>query len=151
MNSFGDELTMNNEEKERSITSLFEIAASLERKWANEWNTHNDMGLSKTHILLLDILDSNGPTRPSDLAEKLHVTTGGVTVLTSKLIKAGSIKKTKNEADRRAFHLEITEEGTTQLEHAYDHIDRMVHRMFGMLSEEEVESLRNIFSKLLLG
>lgn len=51
------------------------------------------MGLSKTHILLLDLLESNGPVRPSDLAEKLHVTTGGVTVLTTKLINAGYIKK----------------------------------------------------------
>ncbi|GEK32788.1 MarR family winged helix-turn-helix transcriptional regulator [Kurthia sibirica] len=142
---------MNNEGKERSITSLFEIAASLERKWANEWNSHNNIGLSKTHILLLDLLDSNGPTRPSELAEKLHVTTGGVTVLTTKLIKAGAIQKTKNEADRRAFQLAITEEGAKQLEHAYDHIDHMVHRMFGMLSEEELESLRKIFAKLLLG
>lgn len=142
---------MNNEGKERSITSLFEIAASLERKWANEWNSHNSIGLSKTHILLLDILNNDGPTRPSELAERLHVTTGGVTVLTTKLIKAGAIQKTKNEADRRAFQLAITDEGSKQLEHAYDHIDHMVHRMFGMLSEEEVNSLRKIFTKLLLG
>ena len=70
------------------ITALFEVAAAIERKWANEWNSHNNLGLSKTHILLLDLLDSKGPLRPSDLAETLHVTTGGVTVLTSKLLKA---------------------------------------------------------------
>lgn len=142
---------MNKENKEHSISSLFEIAAALERKWANEWNSHNNIGFSKTHILLLDILETNGPVRPSDLAEKLHVTTGGVTVLTTKLINAGYIKKTKNESDRRAYQLEITEDGITQLDLAYEHIDLMVHRMFGMLSEEEVDSLRKIFTKLLLG
>lgn len=142
---------MNEEKKEHSISSLFEIAASLERKWANEWNSHNSIGFSKTHILLLDILESNGPARPSDLAEQLHVTTGGITVLTTKLIKAGYIKKTKNESDRRAYQLEITDDGLSQLDMAYEHIDVMVHRMFGMLSEEEVETLRKIFSKLLLG
>lgn len=142
---------INDEKKEHSISSLFEIAAAIERKWANEWNSHNSIGFSKTHILLLDILDSSGPVRPSDLAEKLHVTTGGVTVLTTKLIKAGYIKKTKNESDRRAYQLEITDEGLAQLDTAYEHIDEMVHRMFGMLTESEVETLQRIFSKLLLG
>lgn len=142
---------INNENKEHSISSLFEIAAAIERKWANEWNSHNSIGFSKTHILLLDLLNTHGPVRPSVLAEKLHVTTGGVTVLTTKLINAGYIKKTKNESDRRAYQLEITEEGLSQLDGAYEHIDQMVHRMFGMLSEDEVETLRKIFSKLLLG
>lgn len=142
---------MNNKEKEHSISSLFEIAAALERKWANEWNSHNNMGLSKTHILLLDLLESNGPVRPSDLAEKLHVTTGGVTVLTTKLINAGYIKKTKNAADRRVYQIEITDEGIELLDNAYAHIELMVQRMFGMLTEDEVDTLRKIFSKLLLG
>mgnify|MGYP000941341309 CR=1 FL=1 len=50
-----------NEGRRESITSLFEVVSSLERKWANEWNSHNTMGLSKTHIFILDILESEGP------------------------------------------------------------------------------------------
>ena len=128
---------------------LFEVATAIERKWANEWNSHNNLGLSKTHILLLDLLDSKGPLRPSDLAETLHVTTGGVTVLTSKLIKAEYIKKQQNPSDRRASQLEITDAGKALLEDAYDHIEALVNRMFGMLTPEEIKTLQVIFIKCL--
>ncbi|WP_029497733.1 MarR family winged helix-turn-helix transcriptional regulator [Kurthia huakuii] len=131
------------------ITALFEVAAAIERKWANEWNSHNNLGLSKTHILLLDLLDSKGPLRPSDLAETLHVTTGGVTVLTSKLLKAEYIKKTQNQSDRRASQLEITAEGKQLLEEAYEHIETLVNRMFGMLTADELKTLQVIFMKCL--
>lgn len=131
------------------ITALFEVAAAIERKWANEWNSHNNLGLSKTHILLLDLLDSKGPLRPSDLAETLHVTTGGVTVLTSKLLKAEYIKKTQNQSDRRASQLEITAEGKQLLEEAYGHIEALVNRMFGMLTADELKTLQVIFMKCL--
>lgn len=131
------------------ITALFEVAAAIERKWANEWNSHNNLGLSKTHILLLDLLDSKGPLRPSDLAETLHVTTGGVTVLTSKLLKAEYIKKTQNQSDRRASQLEITAEGKKLLEEAYEHIEALVNRMFGMLTADELKTLQVIFMKCL--
>lgn len=140
-----------NETRRESITSLFEIVSSVERKWANEWNSHNAMGLSKTHIFILDLLETEGPMRPSSLAERLHVTTGGVTVLTTKLIKAGYITKTKNATDRRASQLEITDAGQSLLETAHEHIMNIVDRMFGMLTEEEIHSLRTIFSKCLLG
>lgn len=131
------------------ITALFEVAAAIERKWANEWNSHNNLGLSKTHILLLDLLDSKGPLRPSDLAETLHVTTGGVTVLTSKLLKAEYIKKTQNQSDRRASQLEITAEGKQLLEEAYEHIEALVMKMFGMLTADELKTLQVIFMKCL--
>lgn len=135
--------------RNNGITALFEVATAIERKWANEWNSHNNLGLSKTHILLLDLLDSKGPLRPSDLAETLHVTTGGVTVLTSKLIKAEYIKKQQNPSDRRASQLEITDAGKALLEDAYEHIEALVNRMFGMLTPEEIKTLQVIFIKCL--
>lgn len=140
-----------NEARRESITSLFEVVSSLERKWANEWNSHNTIGLSKTHIFILKLLESEGPMRPSSLAEKLHVTTGGVTVLTTKLLKAGYINKTQNPTDRRASQLEITDTGHELLEAALEHIKSIVDRMFGMLTEDEIHSLRSIFSKCLIG
>lgn len=145
------EMKIMNEKRRESITSLFEIVSSLERKWANEWNSQNSIGLSKSHIFILDLLDAEGPLRPSTLAEKLHVTSGGVTVLTTKLIKAGYIIKTQNTTDRRASQLEITETGHQLLETAHNHITAIVNRMFGMLTEEEIHSLRKIFAKCLLG
>ncbi|MEQ6357195.1 MarR family transcriptional regulator [Lysinibacillus sp. M3] len=137
------------QEKQIAITSLFEVVSSIERKWANEWNNHNVLGFSKSHILILDYLSQEGPKRPSAIADRLKVTTGGVTVLTTKLINAGFIEKTQHATDRRASQLKITADGEDILEESRQQVNELIQNMFGMLSAEEVQTLRNIFSKLL--
>ena len=138
------------QEKQQAISSLFEVVSSIERKWANEWNNHNVLGFSKSHILILDYLSQEGPKRPSAIADRLKVTTGGVTVLTSKLINAGFIEKTQHATDRRAFQLKITPDGEEILEEARQQVSEIINNMFGMLSAEEVQTLRDIFAKCLL-
>lgn len=138
------------QEKQQAISSLFEVVFSIERKWANEWNNHNVLGFSKSHILILDYLSQEGPKRPSAIADRLKVTTGGVTVLTTKLINAGFIEKTQHATDRRASQLKITPDGEKVLEQSRQQVSEIINNMFGMLSAEEVQTLRDIFAKCLL-
>lgn len=133
--------------KREQLNSLFEVMTALERKVANEWNSHNELGFSKSHILILDFLATEGPKRPSAIADHLKVTTGGVTVLTTKLIKGGFIEKTPNETDRRASQIHITDAGLDILQKSRDHIDMLLNHLFGMLTDEEVDTLKTIFLK----
>lgn len=138
------------QEKQKAISSLFEVVSSIERKWANEWNNHNVLGFSKSHILILDYLSQEGPKRPSAIADRLKVTTGGVTVLTTKLINAGFIEKTQHATDRRVSQLKITSDGEEILEKSRQQVSEIINNMFGMLTAEEVQTLRDIFAKCLL-
>ena len=133
--------------RRENLAALFEAMSALERKVANEWNSHNELGFSKSHILILEYLANEGPKRPSAIADRLKVTTGGVTVLTTKLLKAGLIGKTQNENDRRATQISITTEGLEVLEQSRKQIDTLINHLFGMLTEEEIETLRTIFNK----
>lgn len=136
-----------NEEKREQLAALFETMSSLERKIANQWNSHDSLGFSKSHILILAFLHTEGPKRPSAIAEKLKVTTGGVTVLTTKLLKAGLIEKTQNETDRRASQIHITEEGIDVLESSKQQVDTLFENIFGMLNEDELKTLTQLFEK----
>ena len=136
-----------NEQKREQISALFETLTSLERKIANQWNSHDLLGYSKSHILILAFLHTEGPKRPSAIAEKLKVTTGGVTVLTSKLLKAGLIEKTQNETDRRASQIHITEAGIQMLAQSKKQVDVVFESLFGMLDEDELKTLTQIFAK----
>ena len=136
-----------NEQKREQLTALFETMSSLERKIANQWNSHDLLGFSKSHILILAFLHTEGPKRPSAIAEKLKVTTGGVTVLTTKLLKAGLIEKTQHETDRRASQIHITEEGIDVLESSKQQVDTLFEYIFGMLNEDELKTLTQLFEK----
>lgn len=136
-----------NEQKREQISAFFETMSSLERKIANQWNSHDQLGFSKSHIFILAFLHTEGPKRPSAIAEKLKVTTGGVTVLTAKLLKAGLIEKTQHETDRRASQIHITETGIEILEQSKKQIDMVFENLFGMLDEDELKTLTQIFAK----
>lgn len=136
-----------NEQKRELISALFETLTSLERKIANQWNSHDLLGFSKSHILILAFLHTEGPKRPSAIAEKLKVTTGGVTVLTTKLLKAGLIEKTQNATDRRASQIHITEAGIEMLAQSKKQVDVVFESLFGMLDEDELKTLTKIFEK----
>lgn len=134
--------------RREQIASLFEVMAELERQMANKWNFHNDLGFSKSHILLLTYLDEEGPKRPSAIAERLKVTTGGVTVLTTKLLKGGFIEKVQSEADKRSAQIHITEEGKEILEKCRKQVEKMFDDTFNMLTSEEIDTLHLIFKKM---
>ena len=142
-------MTILNEQRQKSLLHLFESISALERQVANEWNSRNELGFSKSHIQILDLLATEGPKRPSAIAEKLQVTTGGVTVLTTKLLKSGYIEKTQNTVDRRAAQITITKDGLQVLQSSKSHIDALTEDIFGNLSTDEIETLHTLFKKCL--
>lgn len=53
----------------------------------------------------------NGPMRPGELAEALHITTGGSTKIVSRLEEGGVVSKEPEGDDGRAVVVSLTEEG----------------------------------------
>ena len=141
-------MRMMDQKHREQLKSLFEMMAELERKMANEWNSRNNLGFSKSHILLLTFLEEEGPKRPSAIAERLKVTTGGVTVLTTKLIKGGFIERIQSESDKRSAQIHITNDGKEILKQSRLHVETMFNDMFSMLSSEEIDTLKSIFKKM---
>lgn len=135
--------------KQEYILELYQNVEILERKWIKDWNQNNQVGLSKSHIKILGILAVNGSQRPSKLAEDLNITTGGITVLTNKLLDEGYIRRTEGERDRRVVNLEITSLGEDLFSAAQQEINRLAEKMFGNLTLEEIQTLAALFRKLL--
>ena len=135
------------EQRKKSLSNLFQSISALERTAANGWNSRNSLGISKSHIQILQLLATEGPVRPSFIADKLQVTSGGVTVLTTKLIKSGYIERTQHEMDKRAAQITITEEGLNVLSASKRQIASFTEHLFGDLTTEEIEILHKLFMK----
>ena len=65
-------------------------------------------GLNRTDMRALDILGSNGPLAPTDLARLLGFTTGGVTSVLDRLERAGYVRRRPAPGDRRRQVVETT-------------------------------------------
>jgi len=70
-----------------------------------------DTGVTPTQMHALEILGSHTALRMKELAERMGVTTGTLTVLADRLEKAGLIRRKPHEEDRRSILVELTERG----------------------------------------
>jgi DNA-binding MarR family transcriptional regulator len=116
--------------------------------WEAEWVRLNKSGLSSSQALMLIILKKNGPQQAKDLMELLAITSGGVTVISEKLIRMGFIRKVKKAQDRRAHYLEITAEGLEIYPVIMEEWNKVMDLVFSVLSDVEVAILSQLFAKL---
>jgi DNA-binding MarR family transcriptional regulator len=75
-------------------------------------------GITLPQMHTLEILGSSGNLRMKELAEKMGVTTGSLTVLVDRLVRARLVERKPNELDRRSIQVGLTPEGR---KHFIDH------------------------------
>lgn len=84
----------------------------------------------------------------SDLSRMLLVSNGNATTVVDRLEKDGLVRRTPSEADRRAIFVSLTAEGLAMFEsYAADH-EAEVNRIFGHLSEQELDVLNDILKRM---
>jgi DNA-binding MarR family transcriptional regulator len=75
-----------------------------------------DNGFSLPQVHIVEILGLNGPMRMKELAAKIGVTTGTLTVQIDKMVKAGLVLRRAHETDRRSILVELTDPGQVMFE-----------------------------------
>jgi DNA-binding MarR family transcriptional regulator len=130
------------------LTSYTEKFIIHRRMWEAEWVRLNKSGLSSSQALMLIILNKNGPQQAKDLIGLLAFSSGGITVISEKLIKMGFIRKVKIMQDRRAHFLEITAEGLEIYPVVMEEWNNVMDQVFSVLSDVEVAILAQLFAKL---
>jgi DNA-binding MarR family transcriptional regulator len=73
------------------------------------------IGLSASSLSVLSHLDTVGPQRVTDLADREGITQPGVTTLVNRLAQAGLVTKSADPTDRRAVLVGITPLGTERI------------------------------------
>lgn len=97
---------------------------------------------------ILDALAERGVCTQNELAKTLNVSPASVAVSLRRMQKSGLIEKEADAEDLRRNFVRLTEKGKAQ--HAYIHkcfaeIDRKLYAGF---TEEDMETLRNMLSRL---
>jgi DNA-binding MarR family transcriptional regulator len=66
------------------------------------------MGLNRTDLRCLDVLDQRGPLTAGQLAGAMHLSSGAITTLVDRLERAGYARRVRDTADRRRVVVELT-------------------------------------------
>ncbi|QUI22559.1 MarR family transcriptional regulator [Vallitalea pronyensis] len=83
-----------------------------------------------------------------ELADIMYVSKASVTKAIKKLLTIGLIKRIKNEDDHRHYGLFVSEKGTELTKQFHDYEARLAQVMFKNISQEEIETLNSIITRM---
>jgi len=104
--------------------------------------------LSNSQMDILMVIDFFGPQNTKQLAERLRITSSGVSQLVDFLFKDGFLTRTEDENDRRMIRLELTKKADHLLDKAKKM--RMEHGqfLFSGLNDNELVQMEKIQRKM---
>lgn len=106
------------------LTELNNLITEFYDKMSSwELSVVKETGYSLAQIHTLEVLGSHGAMRMKELANRLSITTGTLTVQVEKLVQAGLIERQSLEGDRRSIVVDLTDQGqSVYCEHNALHI-----------------------------
>ncbi len=108
-----------------------------------------DCAITLPQMHTLEILGQQSPLRMKELAAKMGVTTGTLTVGVDRLEKQGLVSRIPHDTDRRSILVALTESGRElYLEHHAHHL-HLTRELHAVLTPEETGQLHAILPKLI--
>jgi DNA-binding MarR family transcriptional regulator len=106
------------ENAERLLLQFARFGSEVTRSMAAATNEPDFV--TNAPLLVLCLLDLDGPTRPGAIAEVVGLTSGGTTKLLDRMEGAGLLHRTYGaiHTDHRGVQVELTARGRTLLRHA---------------------------------
>jgi DNA-binding MarR family transcriptional regulator len=93
------------EKLNHSIIEFYDKLSSWEQSVVRD----KHYSLAQTHTI--EVLGSHGAMRMMELAGRLGITTGTLTVQVDKLVNAGFIERRPHQSDRRSIVVDLTDAG----------------------------------------
>lgn len=123
------------------IVEFFEKLSTWEEKIVK------DTGLSLPNMHTIEILGIFGELRMKELASKIGVTTGTLTITIDKLEKKGLVKRVPNPSDRRSYLITLTNEGlTVHKEHTLAH-NEMTNKCLKDFSDKDKQTFLELLNR----
>lgn len=107
-----------------------------------------DSPITLAQMHTLEILGQQSPLRMKELAAKMGVSTGTLTVTVDRLEKQGLVARIPHETDRRSILVGLTETGRAMCHEHHGHHLNLTRDLSAALTPEETEHFRTILSKL---
>lgn len=108
-----------------------------------------ESGLSPAQMHTVEIIGHNQDMRMKELAERLGVTTGTLTVGVDKLEKLGLVERKPHENDRRSWLIVLTAAGKEMYEQHHTYHQQFTNEISQDLTLEQIELFTTYFKSIL--
>lgn len=125
------------------------IVEFYERLSSWEDSVVRDSGLTPAQAHTIEMVGHSGAIKMKDLAEKIGITTGTLSVAVDRLEKKHLLRRIPHHTDRRSFLIELTPEGEACFrEHHAFHL-KMTREIISGLTPFEQKTFADVIEKIL--
>ncbi len=105
-------------------------------------------GLSPPQMHTLEIIGHHERLRMKDLAEKMGITTGTLTVMVDRLEKGGLVVRQPHPTDRRSYVIVLTDMGRDHFHEHHQLHCLLTKELTASLDEDELTNLKHYLGRL---
>ena len=102
------------------------------------------LGLNRTDLRVIDIVEREGRLTAGQVAERTGLTTGAVTTVIDRLEEAGYARRVRDTEDRRRVFVEVTDETRRLGDTFYKEHAALGDSFYKRYSEAEIELLLSV-------
>jgi DNA-binding MarR family transcriptional regulator len=125
----------------RNIVEFYEKLSS----WEHEVVRGSDLTPNQMHAI--EIIGHERSLRMKELAERLGVTTGTLTVTVDRLEQKGLIERQPHETDRRSYRVILTPSGQKHFAKHHEFHLKLTEEIASVLTPDELESFNSVLGK----
>lgn len=103
--------------------------------------------LSPAQMRTIGVIGRNKNLRMKDIAEKMELTTGTVTVMIDRLQDMGLVERCRNDLDRRSYKIVLSEKGEAYFKEHSEKQREKIKKIASRLTEVEQELFTDILAK----
>lgn len=96
--------------------------------------------LTAPQLRTICVIGRNENIRMKDIADRMELTTGTVTVMIDRLQKMGLVERCRNESDRRSYRILLSEKGRDYYDEHRKRQRELVRKLGGKISDSERET-----------
>jgi DNA-binding MarR family transcriptional regulator len=120
---------------------MYEVRASQAATDRFDQAVADAVGMNRTDMRCVDILDREGRLTAGELAAQVGLTTGAVTTLVDRLEKAGMARRVRDSEDRRRVYVELTDAARESGGRFYAEHAALAETLYERYTEKEIELL----------
>lgn len=126
----------------RSIVEFYEKLSS----WEHEVVRGSDLTPNQMHAI--EIIGHEKSLRMKELAERLGVTTGTLTVAVDRLEQKQLIERQPHETDRRSYRVVLTPSGEKHFRKHHEFHVKLTEEIVSVLTPEELTCFNTVLGKV---
>lgn len=107
--------------------------------------------LSAPQLRTICVIGRNEDIRMKDIADRMELTTGTVTVMIDRLQTMGLVERRRNELDRRSYKILLSEKGKVYYEEHCRRQRDLVRKLTGKIPEADREAARRVLEEFVRG